>query len=114
MISKKLSKIFKLNKSPFQFSSLNFYDYPTLNMPINFNIPPFSNNKESITPVIKEFEERLSSIINYQNPTSFSKLKKRNKLPVRDRITKILDEDSPFLELSQLAGYEMYGKVNIN
>ena len=32
----------------------------------------------------------------------------RNKLLVRDRITKLLDPGSPFLELSQLAGHEMY------
>lgn len=38
----------------------------------------------------------------------------KNKLLVRDRINKLLDPDSPFLELSQLAGYEMYGKEQVN
>ena len=32
----------------------------------------------------------------------------RGKLLVRDRIDKIVDPGSPFLELSQLAGFEMY------
>ena len=37
----------------------------------------------------------------------------RNKLLVRDRITKLLDPGSPFLELSQLAGHEMYDGEDI-
>lgn len=38
----------------------------------------------------------------------------KNKLLVRDRINKLVDPNSPFLELSQLAGYEMYGKDLVN
>lgn len=38
---------------------------------------------------------------------------KKGKLFVRDRISKLLDVDSPFLELSTLAGYECY-KEEIN
>jgi 3-methylcrotonyl-CoA carboxylase beta subunit len=33
----------------------------------------------------------------------------RGKLFVRDRINLLLDSGSPFLELSQLAGHDMYG-----
>jgi len=32
----------------------------------------------------------------------------RGKLLVRDRLNTLLDKNSPFLEFSQLAGYEMY------
>lgn len=34
----------------------------------------------------------------------------RNKLLPRERIDLLLDEGSPFLELSPLAGYGMYGQ----
>ncbi|KAL9648132.1 hypothetical protein ABK040_007497 [Willaertia magna] len=37
----------------------------------------------------------------------------RNKLLVRDRINKLLDDGSPFLEFSQLAGYKLYGKDDV-
>ncbi|EFC45048.1 3-methylcrotonoyl-CoA carboxylase beta subunit [Naegleria gruberi] len=37
----------------------------------------------------------------------------RNKLLVRDRINRMLDDGSPFLEFSQLAGYELYGKDEV-
>jgi 3-methylcrotonyl-CoA carboxylase beta subunit len=33
----------------------------------------------------------------------------RGKLLVRDRVNLLLDPGSPFLELSQLAGHELYG-----
>lgn len=34
----------------------------------------------------------------------------KGKLLARDRINTLLDPESPFLEFSQLAGYDMYGK----
>ncbi len=43
-----------------------------------------------------------------------SKLHKSGKLLVRERIEKLLDPGSPFLEFSPLAGYELYGKEEIN
>ncbi|KAL5287551.1 MCCC2 family protein [Megaselia abdita] len=39
---------------------------------------------------------------------------KRNKLLARERINKLVDVGSPFLELSTLAGYELYGEEKIN
>lgn len=48
-----------------------------------------------------QFKERLQLILEkkgYEKQKSL--LKSRNKLEVRDRITKILDPGSPFLELS--------------
>lgn len=35
-------------------------------------------------------------------------------MPVRERIEKLLDPGSPFLEFSPLAGYELYGKEEVN
>lgn len=37
----------------------------------------------------------------------------KGKLLPRDRINTLLDNGSPFLEFSQLAGYEMYGKEEV-
>jgi 3-methylcrotonyl-CoA carboxylase beta subunit len=37
----------------------------------------------------------------------------RNKLLARDRINALLDAGSPFLELSQLAGHELYEKEEV-
>ena len=35
------------------------------------------------------------------------------KLVARDRINRLLDPGSPFLELSQLAAYQLYGKEEV-
>jgi len=37
----------------------------------------------------------------------------RGKLPVRERINKLLDPGSPFLELSALAGHELYDGIDV-
>lgn len=41
------------------------------------------------------------------------KLEERGKFSVRGRIEKLLDVGSPFLELSALAGHELYGKDDV-
>ncbi len=37
---------------------------------------------------------------------AMDRMRSRNKLPVRERIANVLDPDSPFLEISALAGYD--------
>lgn len=37
----------------------------------------------------------------------------KGKLLPRERINTLLDKNSPFLEFSQLAGYDMYGKDEV-
>jgi len=51
----------------------------------------------------------MDGIINYNEERAFRRLEERGKLKVRERIERLIDNDSGFLELSQLAGYEMYG-----
>lgn len=46
--------------------------------------------------------------------TAIKRHTSKGKLLMRERISKLLDPGSPFLELSQLAGYEMYGKDQVN
>lgn len=46
--------------------------------------------------------------------TAIKRHHSKGKLLVRDRISKLVDPGSAFLELSQLAGYEMYGKEIVN
>jgi 3-methylcrotonyl-CoA carboxylase beta subunit len=42
-----------------------------------------------------------------------SKHEQRGKLYVRERIERLVDPGTPFLELSALAGREMYGKDKV-
>ncbi len=57
-----------------------------------------------------ELEERLARVRQGGSETARAKHTGRGKLLVRDRVDRLLDPGSPFLELSPLAAYGMYGK----
>ncbi len=63
-----------------------------------------------IPKAVAEFKIITHQILN-QNKKKQEQHKKKGKLLVRERIELLLDENSPFLELSQLAAY---GKYNNN
>ena len=65
-------------------------------------------NIASMKAHIKELKNTVSLIEKGGSERDRQRHVSRNKLLVRDRITKLLDPGSPFLELSQLAGHEMY------
>ncbi|MBT4677850.1 MAG: acyl-CoA carboxylase subunit beta, partial [Acidimicrobiaceae bacterium] len=39
-------------------------------------------------------------------PEAMDRMRSRDKMPIRERIGHVLDPDSPFLEISPLAGYD--------
>lgn len=64
--------------------------------------------------VNSQFSKTLKAVTSQEDAKVLEKLKKSGKLPVRQRIEKLLDPGSPFLEFSALAGYELYGKEEVN
>ena len=63
----------------------------------------------SLHELVAELRERLAVVRQGGSEASRARHVERGKLPVRDRIDRLLDPGSPFLELSPLAAYEMYG-----
>lgn len=57
---------------------------------------------------VAELRARLEQAAAGGGPNAQARLKERGKLPVRDRIDRVLDPLSPFLELSPLAAEGMY------
>jgi len=57
-----------------------------------------------------ELRERLAVVRQGGSESARQKHTDRGKLLVRDRVDRLLDPGSPFLELSPLAGFGMYGK----
>lgn len=57
----------------------------------------------------------LRSLVNQAilggGQTAIDRHKKRGKLLPRERVAALLDPGSPFLELSQLAGHQLYGET---
>ncbi len=75
---------------------------------INTESPEFKKNAEYMEKVVQEYRKNLSRI-KKGGPEKYRKLhKSRNKLLARERLERLFDRNTPFLELSPLAAYGMY------
>ena len=70
----------------------------------------YNANAEHMKKLVDDFEGLIAKIHQGGGDRAKDKLKARNKLFVRDRVNKLLDSGSPFLEIGALAGLNMYGK----
>ena len=68
----------------------------------------FKENRDYNLNLLKIFKERIEKVKNAGSKRAVELHRSRNKLLPRERIDRIMDEGSPFLELSTLAAYEMY------
>jgi 3-methylcrotonyl-CoA carboxylase beta subunit len=68
----------------------------------------FKANRDKMTAAVAQLRERLAQAREGSGPRYLQRHREHGKLPVRERIDLLLDEDSPFLELSPLAAWEMY------
>jgi 3-methylcrotonyl-CoA carboxylase beta subunit len=64
--------------------------------------------------LVDELRERLAVARTGGSESARAKHTDRGKLLVRDRVDRLLDPGSPFLELSPLAAYDMYGAPGSN
>lgn len=69
----------------------------------------FKGQKQKYNELLGEYRTRLSAVKEVRAPGSIQKHVSRGKLLAKDRIDLLLDPDTPFLELSALAAYGMYG-----
>ncbi|KAJ1959349.1 hypothetical protein GGI12_004382 [Dipsacomyces acuminosporus] len=70
----------------------------------------FQENAANMAQAVEDLETQIGRISLGGNERARQKHLARNKLLPRDRIAKLLDPGSPFLELSQLAGHGLYGE----
>lgn len=73
----------------------------------------FQQNEAEMQKVVGDLKQVIGKIVNGTDERVKERHTKRGKLLVRDRIEELLDAGTSFLELSQLAGYEMYGKEEV-
>ena len=66
----------------------------------------FIDNKQSMLSMLNEIDELLEEAEAGGGPDHHKRLAARGKLSVRERIFHFLDPDTPFLEISGLAGYK--------
>ncbi len=80
----------------------------TLASTVKTSSETFKKNTDAMKGLVKDFRAKLTTITSGGTVKGRDRHVKHGKLLPRDRITKLLDPGSPFLELSQFAGYELY------
>ena len=68
----------------------------------------FTENHARMTRLVEELRERLAWARQGGGERYVARHREQGKLPVRDRIERLIDPGSPFLELSPLAAWQMY------
>jgi 3-methylcrotonyl-CoA carboxylase beta subunit len=77
---------------------------------INTGSDDFAANRAHNLTLKTELQHRLAHIAHGGGEAAEARLRSQGKLPVRERIARLLDPGSPFLELSPLAALDVYGE----
>src|SRR3954469_3330585 len=70
--------------------------------------PIYRTNYQHMQRLVAELRERSAAAREGGGAKSLHRHRDQGKLPARDRIAKLLDSGSPFLELSPLAAWDLY------
>jgi len=70
--------------------------------------PPFQENAAYFQQLIDQLQQRIEQVQQGGGSDAVARHRKRNKLLARERIQLLCDPDTPFLELSPLAAWDMY------
>ena len=75
---------------------------------IDRNSQEFQENTDYFQQLLDQLNERVRQVQQGGGEAAIAKHRKRNKLLARERIELLCDPDTPFLELSPLAAWNMY------
>src|SRR5262245_12738762 len=81
---------------------------PILDSHINPRDAVFARNRERMDQLVKELRAHIARAREGGGAKYLQRHREQGKLPVRERIERLLDPGSPFLELSPLAAFDMY------
>src|SRR5215471_10472755 len=70
--------------------------------------PTFKTNQERMQQLVADLRERTERARQGGGPRYLKRHRDQGKMPVRERIDRLIDPGSPFLELSALAATNMY------
>jgi 3-methylcrotonyl-CoA carboxylase beta subunit len=85
----------------------------TLKTQINSRSQAFSDNAEHMQSLVDDLATLIERIKEGGGERYQARHQARGKLLPRDRVDLLLDPGSPFLEFSQLAAHDMYGKDDV-
>jgi 3-methylcrotonyl-CoA carboxylase beta subunit len=81
---------------------------PKLISQIDENSAEFKARKQSMDALVVDLREKLTACANISDDQLIARHRAKGKLLPRERLAHLLDAGAPFLELSQLAAYEVY------
>ncbi|GAB2235609.1 hypothetical protein Drorol1_Dr00026039 [Drosera rotundifolia] len=76
---------------------------------IDRNSESFSRNSAAMEGLLSELRTNVEKVLGGGGTDAVKRNMSRNKMLPRERIERLLDPGASFLELSQLAGHELYG-----
>ncbi len=79
---------------------------PPLSSSVDAGSPQFVENRDDMLEQLAEIDALLDHAEAGGGPERMDRLRQRGKMPIRERIANTIDPDSPFLEISPLAGYD--------
>ncbi|HMW79773.1 carboxyl transferase domain-containing protein [Accumulibacter sp.] len=85
---------------------------PLLPTQVDSRSAEFKANAAAMTQVVADLRSTIATIALGGPATARQKHLARGKLLARERVNALIDPGSPFLELSQLAAYGMYGEAH--
>src|SRR5688572_24440433 len=68
----------------------------------------YRENHARMTQLVAELQDRVTQVRQGGGEKYLQRHREQGKLPARERIERLLDSDSPFLELAPLAAWAMY------
>ncbi|HEY6359200.1 MAG TPA: carboxyl transferase domain-containing protein, partial [Vicinamibacterales bacterium] len=80
-----------------------------LSSSVKTNAPEFAANAERMRGLVAELRARHDRVRAGGGPKYVERHRQLGKLPARDRIAQLVDAGTPFLELSALAAWDLYG-----
>ena len=78
---------------------------PPLPSTVDTTSEAFVQNRADLLEQLQVIDGLLDEAAAGGGPAAMERTRSRGKLPIRERIAAVLDPDSPFLEISALAGY---------
>ncbi len=70
----------------------------------------FNRNEDQLKMLVSAMKQKLAVIEQGGGKKALEKVRQRGKLTPRERIAKLIDKDSTFLELGAFTAYEMYAE----
>lgn len=78
---------------------------PILESKLDARSEDFRQNREGMLKMLAALDELHAEVAQGGGEEAMARLRSREKMPIRERIAMVLDQDSPFLEISPLAAW---------